>query len=478
MRLTSIRQIMRAILIALIFASAGSLILIYQFVPTEVVKLELGDVVPKDIVAPRQVVYTSTIETEAARDRARSLVSTVYSPPDPKVARQQVERLRKIFDFLDSVRADAYGSLAEKSEWIAAIPDVNLSDLVVDQILIMNDTDWAETRQEALAVLDEAMRAEIRENQVASTRRQLPTKVALDTPDNQSSVIVALTEDLILPNTFPDEARTEAERQAAANSIPPVQATIEQNELVIFSLGDVANALKIKAADTVSGLAGGKTPFAGLEVPARTYGAPVEEDEAADPEPAPEPAPEPVVQKKSRKPAARTASPEQAPANGLVDPMQWWGALTQQFQGIAANAMKDMAKQGALDATRNVASGLTEQAVKTATGMAGKAAGSVARNVGTAVGMGQAAARAVGDAARGTASRKPAARAATAKKAPAKKKAVQKAAPAPRASAPVQTLSPGDWTLPTAFFPGLQAAAAPTPAAKKKAPARAAPRRR
>jgi len=232
-RLTSIRQIMRAILIALIFASAGSLILIYQFVPTEVVKLELGDVVPKDIVAPRQVVYTSTIETEAARDRARSLVSTVYSPPDPKVARQQVERLRKIFDFLDSVRADAYGSLAEKSEWIAAIPDVSLSDLVVDQILIMNDTDWAETRQEALAVLDEAMRAEIRENQVASTRRQLPTKVALDTPDNQSSVIVALTEDLILPNTFPDEARTEAERQAAANSIPPVQATIEQNELVI-----------------------------------------------------------------------------------------------------------------------------------------------------------------------------------------------------------------------------------------------------
>lgn len=233
MRLTSIRQIVRAILIALIFASAGTLILIYQFVPTEVVKLELGDVVPKDIVAPRQVVYTSTIDTEAARDRARSLVSTVYSPPDPKVARQQVERLRKIFDFLDSVRADAYGSLAEKSEWIAAIPDVNLSDLVVDQILIMNDTDWAETRQEALAVLDEAMRAEIRETQVASTRRQLPTKVALDTSDNQSSVIVALTEDLILPNTFPDEARTEAERQAAANSIPAVQATIEQNELVI-----------------------------------------------------------------------------------------------------------------------------------------------------------------------------------------------------------------------------------------------------
>lgn len=30
---------------------------------------------------------------------------------------------------------------------------------------------------------------------------------------------------------------------------------------------------------------------------------------------------------------------------GQVDPMQWWGALTQQFQTIAAGAMKDMAQQ-------------------------------------------------------------------------------------------------------------------------------------
>ena len=29
------------------------------------------------------------------------------------------------------------------------------------------------------------------------------------------------------------------------------------------------------------------------------------------------------------------------PASGLVDPLQWWGAVTQQFQQIAANAMKE-----------------------------------------------------------------------------------------------------------------------------------------
>jgi hypothetical protein len=33
-----------------------------------------------------------------------------------------------------------------------------------------------------------------------------------------------------------------------------------------------------------------------------------------------------------------------------VDPLQWWGALTQQFQDIAANAMKDMAPPAAAGA--------------------------------------------------------------------------------------------------------------------------------
>jgi len=227
------RYILRAVLIALIFASAGTIILAYRFVPTNTVNLKRGDVAPNDILAPHQIVYTSEFETEAARERARNSVSRVYSFPNRQVARQQDERLRKIFDYMDTVKADPYGSQAEKFEWIDAIPDLTLSDTVIDDILIMNDEAWAETRQEALAILDEAMSAEIREAQVLATRRQLPTKVALDTPETQSNVIVAIVEDLIVPNTFPDDARTEAERQAAADAVEPVVVTIEANELII-----------------------------------------------------------------------------------------------------------------------------------------------------------------------------------------------------------------------------------------------------
>ena len=43
------------------------------------------------------------------------------------------------------------------------------------------------------------------------------------------------------------------------------------------------------------------------------------------------------------------------PAAGVVDPMQWWGALTQQFQEIAAGAMKEAANHPAVDAARATA---------------------------------------------------------------------------------------------------------------------------
>ncbi|TXH30006.1 MAG: hypothetical protein E6Q94_10530 [Burkholderiaceae bacterium] len=136
-----------------------------------------------------------------------------------------------------------------------------------------------------------------------------------------------------------------------------------------FSMGDVANAFKLKtadtvmsgvqkAADTVSGAAGAVAGAA-----ARVTGRAAEPQEEEAPE---EPA---------QAPKARAKKPSKAaPVPSVVDPMQWWGALTSQFQQIAANAMKDAAKQTAIDTTKNMATGLAKEAFKTATGMAGQLA--------------------------------------------------------------------------------------------------------
>jgi hypothetical protein len=111
-----------------------------------------------------------------------------------------------------------------------------------------------------------------------------------------------------------------------------------------FKMGDVANALKLKAAETMAG---------GAQKVSEAAGA------AAD-----------AVRPKAAAKAKGTGKGGDAAGNGAsagaVDPMQWWGALTQQFQEIAANAMKDVAQKTAVDTAKNMASGVAKEAVKAA----------------------------------------------------------------------------------------------------------------
>ena len=97
-------------------------------------------------------------------------------------------------------------------------------------------------------------------------------------------------------------------------------------------------------------------------------------DKAAAPAPAPAPAP-----------AAAAPAPEAAQGQSsgvVVDPMQWWGALTQQFQQIANNALQDVAQQASLEK----AAGMTQDAFKTATEMASKIAATGLKSVPGAAG--------------------------------------------------------------------------------------------
>jgi hypothetical protein len=116
-----------------------------------------------------------------------------------------------------------------------------------------------------------------------------------------------------------------------------------------FNMGDVANALKLKAVDTV---------FSGVQKLS---------EKAADTAQSVSDAASGAAGKSK---AARKGAPAAGPASGVVDPLQWWGALTQQFQQIAATAMKDAAAQTAVDTARNMATGVAKEAMKTATGMA------------------------------------------------------------------------------------------------------------
>lgn len=155
-----------------------------------------------------------------------------------------------------------------------------------------------------------------------------------------------------------------------------------------FSMGDVANAFKFEASDTVFGgakqaadaLAGAAEAMAaagrmtghGDDAGKGAQGTAPQAEERGQDE-ATTSAPKAGRRNAAGPASDRGASDAKAAAKAsasVVDPMQWWGALTSQFQQIAANALKDPATQTAMDNTRNLATGLAQEAFKAAGEMA------------------------------------------------------------------------------------------------------------
>lgn len=74
-------------------------------------------------------------------------------------------------------------------------------------------------------------------------------------------------------------------------------------------------------------------------------------------------------------PAKKAVAPKAA--TQAVDPMQWWGALTNQFAELATNAMKD----SATDAAKSLAGGMMKQSIAAATETMRQVAGAPGRAV-------------------------------------------------------------------------------------------------
>ena len=126
-----------------------------------------------------------------------------------------------------------------------------------------------------------------------------------------------------------------------------------------FNIGDVANAFKLKAADTVA--SGVQRAAEKAATTAKTV-----TDAVGATKPA----------AKRAKPAAKaSAAAAGKSVAGMVDPLNLWGSLTQQFQQIASNAMKDATTKTAVDMTRNMATGMAKEALKSATAAGKRAVG-------------------------------------------------------------------------------------------------------
>lgn len=195
--------------------------------------LSVGQVAPEDIRAPTNISYESAVLTAQRRDVAVNSVRDIYDPPDPSIARRQIQLERQILDFIADVRADEYATAEALQADVLAITALTLTDDEVDALLGIAPERWPDIDEQIISVLERVMRTEIRDDTLRTIKQNIPNLVSVRFREDEAALITSIAGDLIETNTFYNEERTEEARLAAAESVSPDIRSIRQGELVV-----------------------------------------------------------------------------------------------------------------------------------------------------------------------------------------------------------------------------------------------------
>lgn len=234
LRLSRSRLAIQVLLAFLVVVAATVLVAYDTLVGVqETFSLTVGQVASQDILAPYSTSYESEVLTTQRRQVAMDSIPDVYDPPDPSIARQQIQSAREILDYVADVRADEYATLEMLKADIRAIEAVSLSEDEIEAILATAPDAWIEIDQQVISVLERAMREEIRDDTVRSIKQNLPNLVSVKFREEEATLITAIVDDLIQVNTFFNEERTRQAAEAAAEAVAPELRAFEQGQLVV-----------------------------------------------------------------------------------------------------------------------------------------------------------------------------------------------------------------------------------------------------
>ena len=202
----------------------------------------IGEVSKDDIHAPYTLTYESDILTQNAKELAVAAVSQVYHPVDPKIARQQIERLQTILNYINLVRLDNYATREQKIEDITKIPEHDLDQNSIATLIDISSAEWQLVQQEAVIVLEQVMRNTILEGEVDDAVAQIPRMVSYTLSVELATTLAELVSPLVVANSLYNEDATEEAFDIARDNVPAVTITYVSGQTII-NQGEVITPL-------------------------------------------------------------------------------------------------------------------------------------------------------------------------------------------------------------------------------------------
>jgi hypothetical protein len=239
------RDAVRLVVASALLVTGLTAVLAVDDLPSAV-DLEVGDLAPADVRAPRTIAFTSQFATQAAREDAREAVPPQYDYRAETASTLTSRQLGVLAETLAPVDA-AFDPAVSPEERQAALA-VHPPDLTPDSrasLQALASERWALVGAEAARVLGLVQRAELRDADLEAVRRNLGERFSAALTDAERALAAEIVGPLLVPNATYSEGLTEAARDAAEAAVAPVTATIRQGELIVQG-GTVVTPLEVE----------------------------------------------------------------------------------------------------------------------------------------------------------------------------------------------------------------------------------------
>ncbi|ADL12160.1 HD family phosphohydrolase [Acetohalobium arabaticum] len=231
-----------------------TLILTIDFIPNQV-NLEVGQVSPKDVVAPKTIEYVDKEKTEELKQKAAQSVSKVYIEKGNVINKVQIELsnlfqvVRKYNDIIaesnkneenkqnndeETETSSQKLSKTKKIKQIKEEIEIDVSDQVIGRLLEVDRNTFDYIEEKTNNIVIKYVKRGIKSDVLNEIREQMKADVeSLSASSQYKYVIQELVQQVIRPNLILNQEETAKRRQQARKSVKPVTKRIQKGEIII-----------------------------------------------------------------------------------------------------------------------------------------------------------------------------------------------------------------------------------------------------
>jgi len=242
----------RALIVVAIVAAALFLVLSANITLGQE-NLEVGQVAPRDIRAPRDVTFDSASLTgearEAAAEDVNPLMSRIKVPADNR--EDQLAELQALGRRVSGVLERRDDGLVDEEGVLERIGDeeaISFGDRSI--VAGLSVAQWEAIVAAAATALDATLQGQIDADDLAVIRGEVRELVTADLDEDQRAVAGNVAAALVEPTHVVDRELTEAERDRARAAVPPTEVTVRQGEIIV-SDGQVITTEQMEELDAL-----------------------------------------------------------------------------------------------------------------------------------------------------------------------------------------------------------------------------------